>query len=205
MLHVCVLQMKDGRWHQTHFVFHSLDPALLPVVDIFNLPTAPPGSHYHLEVGPVCFLWGLSPEHLTVAECIISLRWLALCGRGGGSALPLNPCRREREKKIQSDQTSERVRAFHPEKKGNLPLDCRHRGRESRELGRGRAEEEPKSSCTNSFLYGYRWFRLFKDDPSASTRLERKTKKKAFLRQTISLEHYKVKGDPGRVSQRTLE
>lgn len=48
--------IKDGRWHQTHFVFHSLDPALLPVVDIYNLPNARAGSHYHLEVGPVCFL-----------------------------------------------------------------------------------------------------------------------------------------------------
>lgn len=48
--------IKDGRWHQTHFVFHSLDPTLLPVVDIFNLPSTSPGSHYHLEVGPVCFL-----------------------------------------------------------------------------------------------------------------------------------------------------
>uniref|UniRef100_A0A4W6BYW7 Fibrillar collagen NC1 domain-containing protein n=1 Tax=Lates calcarifer TaxID=8187 RepID=A0A4W6BYW7_LATCA len=48
--------IKDGRWHQTHFVFHSLDPALLPVVDIYNLPNSTPGSHYHLEVGPVCFL-----------------------------------------------------------------------------------------------------------------------------------------------------
>lgn len=51
-------QIKDGRWHQTHFVFHSLDPSLLPVVDIYNLPGTTPGSHYHLEVGPVCFLWG---------------------------------------------------------------------------------------------------------------------------------------------------
>lgn len=48
--------MKDGRWHQTHFVFYSLDPALLPVVDIFNLPKKTPGSHYHLEVSPVCFV-----------------------------------------------------------------------------------------------------------------------------------------------------
>uniref|UniRef100_A0A3P9AZS5 Fibrillar collagen NC1 domain-containing protein n=1 Tax=Maylandia zebra TaxID=106582 RepID=A0A3P9AZS5_9CICH len=48
--------IKDGRWHQTHFVFHSLDPTLLPVVDIYNLPKASPGSHYHLEVSPVCFL-----------------------------------------------------------------------------------------------------------------------------------------------------
>ena len=51
-----VFQIKDGRWHQTHFVFHSLDPSLLPVVDIYNLPKTSPGSHYHLEVGPVCFL-----------------------------------------------------------------------------------------------------------------------------------------------------
>ena len=49
-------QIKDGRWHQTHFVFNSLDPTLLPVVDIYNLPNTNPGSHYHLEVGPVCFL-----------------------------------------------------------------------------------------------------------------------------------------------------
>uniref|UniRef100_A0A3Q0SF12 Fibrillar collagen NC1 domain-containing protein n=2 Tax=Heroini TaxID=318529 RepID=A0A3Q0SF12_AMPCI len=48
--------LKDGRWHQTHFVFHSLDPTLLPVVDVYNFPKASPGSHYHLEVGPVCFL-----------------------------------------------------------------------------------------------------------------------------------------------------
>ena len=48
--------MKDGRWHQTHFVFHSADPALLPVVDVLRLPPTRPGSHYHLEVGPVCFL-----------------------------------------------------------------------------------------------------------------------------------------------------
>lgn len=52
--------MKDGRWHQTHFVFHSLDPTLLPVVDIYNLPETNPGSHYHLEIGPVCFLWEFS-------------------------------------------------------------------------------------------------------------------------------------------------
>lgn len=48
--------IKDGRWHQTHFVFHSLDPALLPVVKIYNLPDTTSDSHYHLEVGPVCFL-----------------------------------------------------------------------------------------------------------------------------------------------------
>uniref|UniRef100_A0A665U871 Fibrillar collagen NC1 domain-containing protein n=1 Tax=Echeneis naucrates TaxID=173247 RepID=A0A665U871_ECHNA len=48
--------IKDGRWHQAHFVFHSLDPTVLPVVDIYNLPNTTPGSHYHLEVGPVCFL-----------------------------------------------------------------------------------------------------------------------------------------------------
>ena len=48
--------MRDGRWHQTHFVFHSADPTLLPVVDVLQLPRTGPGSHYHLEVGPVCFL-----------------------------------------------------------------------------------------------------------------------------------------------------
>lgn len=48
--------INDGRWHQTHFVFHSLDPTFLPVVDIYNLPKTTPGSHYLLEVGPVCFL-----------------------------------------------------------------------------------------------------------------------------------------------------
>uniref|UniRef100_A0A672HSG9 Fibrillar collagen NC1 domain-containing protein n=2 Tax=Salarias fasciatus TaxID=181472 RepID=A0A672HSG9_SALFA len=48
--------IKDGRWHQTQFVFYSVDPTLLPVVDVYNLPRTGPGSHYHLEVGPVCFL-----------------------------------------------------------------------------------------------------------------------------------------------------
>lgn len=109
---------------------------------------------------------------------------------------PVNLCRRE-SKNIQASAS------LHP--KSNLPLDCRHRGRESREPGRRRAEEEPKSSCTNSFSYSRRWFRLFKDDPSINARLEKEKKKKKALRQTISLEHYDVKGDPGRVSQRTLE
>ncbi|CAG5867680.1 unnamed protein product [Menidia menidia] len=48
--------VKDGRWHQTHFIFHSLDPTLLPVIDVYNLPKTSPSSHYHLEIGPVCFL-----------------------------------------------------------------------------------------------------------------------------------------------------
>uniref|UniRef100_A0A3P8SPK1 Collagen, type XXVII, alpha 1b n=1 Tax=Amphiprion percula TaxID=161767 RepID=A0A3P8SPK1_AMPPE len=48
--------IKDGRWHQTHFIFQSQDPNLLPIVDVYNLPTTDPGARYHLEVGPVCFL-----------------------------------------------------------------------------------------------------------------------------------------------------
>uniref|UniRef100_A0A3B4VJM7 Fibrillar collagen NC1 domain-containing protein n=2 Tax=Seriola dumerili TaxID=41447 RepID=A0A3B4VJM7_SERDU len=48
--------IKDGRWHQTHFIFQSQDPNLLPIVDVYNLPTTAPGARYHLEVGPVCFL-----------------------------------------------------------------------------------------------------------------------------------------------------
>lgn len=48
--------IKDGRWHQTHFLLRSQDPNLLPVVNIYNLPKTQSGSHYHLEVGPVCFL-----------------------------------------------------------------------------------------------------------------------------------------------------
>ncbi|KAM7391210.1 hypothetical protein PAMP_021914 [Pampus punctatissimus] len=48
--------IKDGRWHQTHFIFQTQDPNLLPIVDVNNLPTTEPGSRYHLEVGPVCFL-----------------------------------------------------------------------------------------------------------------------------------------------------
>uniref|UniRef100_A0A8D3D491 Fibrillar collagen NC1 domain-containing protein n=1 Tax=Scophthalmus maximus TaxID=52904 RepID=A0A8D3D491_SCOMX len=53
----CDLQIKDGRWHQTHFIFQTQDPNLLPIVDVYNLPpTAEPGARYHLEVGPVCFL-----------------------------------------------------------------------------------------------------------------------------------------------------
>lgn len=60
------LQIKDGRWHQTHFVFHYHDPTLLPVVDIYNLPETSPGSHYHLEIGPVCFLWEVQCK---LADC----------------------------------------------------------------------------------------------------------------------------------------
>uniref|UniRef100_A0AAR2LU75 Fibrillar collagen NC1 domain-containing protein n=2 Tax=Pygocentrus nattereri TaxID=42514 RepID=A0AAR2LU75_PYGNA len=48
--------MTDGRWHQTQFQFRTQDPNLLPIVDVLNLPSAKPGSNYHLEVGPVCFL-----------------------------------------------------------------------------------------------------------------------------------------------------
>uniref|UniRef100_A0A671XMP9 Collagen, type XXVII, alpha 1b n=1 Tax=Sparus aurata TaxID=8175 RepID=A0A671XMP9_SPAAU len=48
--------IKDGRWHQTHFIFQTQDPNLLPIVDVYNLPTTEPGARYHLEVGPVCFL-----------------------------------------------------------------------------------------------------------------------------------------------------
>lgn len=65
------LQMKDGRWHQTHFVFHSPDPTLLPVVDIYNLPETNPGSHFHLEIGPVCFLWWFILSHLNAEGRII--------------------------------------------------------------------------------------------------------------------------------------
>uniref|UniRef100_A0A4W4H7P3 Fibrillar collagen NC1 domain-containing protein n=2 Tax=Electrophorus electricus TaxID=8005 RepID=A0A4W4H7P3_ELEEL len=48
--------MTDGRWHQTQFRFQTQEPGLLPIVDVLNLPSAKPGSSYHLEVGPVCFL-----------------------------------------------------------------------------------------------------------------------------------------------------
>ncbi|GCB82352.1 hypothetical protein scyTo_0021589, partial [Scyliorhinus torazame] len=49
-------QIQDGRWHQTQFLFHTQDPNQLPIVGIYNLPQPKPGLHYHLEVGPVCFL-----------------------------------------------------------------------------------------------------------------------------------------------------
>uniref|UniRef100_A0A3Q2PYB8 Collagen, type XXVII, alpha 1b n=1 Tax=Fundulus heteroclitus TaxID=8078 RepID=A0A3Q2PYB8_FUNHE len=48
--------IKDGRWHQTHFIFQSQDPTLLPIVDVHNLPTTEPSARFHLEVGAVCFL-----------------------------------------------------------------------------------------------------------------------------------------------------
>uniref|UniRef100_A0A3Q3A8I0 Collagen, type XXVII, alpha 1b n=1 Tax=Kryptolebias marmoratus TaxID=37003 RepID=A0A3Q3A8I0_KRYMA len=48
--------IKDGRWHQTHFIFQSQDPNLLPIVVVHDLPTTEPGARFHLEVGPVCFL-----------------------------------------------------------------------------------------------------------------------------------------------------
>ena len=53
---VFFFQIKDGHWHQTQFVFQTQDPNLLPIVDVDNLPSADPGSRFHLEVGPVCFL-----------------------------------------------------------------------------------------------------------------------------------------------------
>lgn len=49
-------QIKDGRWHRTHFVFQAQDPHLLPIVDVYNLPSTEAGARYHIEVGPVCFL-----------------------------------------------------------------------------------------------------------------------------------------------------
>ncbi|KAM6965398.1 collagen alpha-1(XXVII) chain B [Aplochiton taeniatus] len=48
--------IKDGSWHQAHFFFQTQDPNLLPIVDMLNLPATEADSHYHLEVGPVCFL-----------------------------------------------------------------------------------------------------------------------------------------------------
>ncbi|MFT7815487.1 collagen alpha-1(XXVII) chain isoform X1 [Arapaima gigas] len=48
--------LKDGRWHQTHFVFRTQEPSLLPIVNVYNLPDIKTGLRYHLEVGPACFL-----------------------------------------------------------------------------------------------------------------------------------------------------
>lgn len=48
--------IKDGRWHQTHFIFQTQVPDLLPIVDVYNLRTTEPGARHQLEVGPVCFL-----------------------------------------------------------------------------------------------------------------------------------------------------
>uniref|UniRef100_A0A4W3J7W0 Fibrillar collagen NC1 domain-containing protein n=2 Tax=Callorhinchus milii TaxID=7868 RepID=A0A4W3J7W0_CALMI len=48
--------VQDGRWHQTHFFFHTQEPNQLPIIGVYNLPQRKPGIHYHLEVGPVCFL-----------------------------------------------------------------------------------------------------------------------------------------------------
>uniref|UniRef100_A0AAY4CHS0 Fibrillar collagen NC1 domain-containing protein n=2 Tax=Denticeps clupeoides TaxID=299321 RepID=A0AAY4CHS0_9TELE len=48
--------LTDGQWHQAQFMFQTQDTGLLPIVDVYNFPTTKPGSHYHLEVGPVCFL-----------------------------------------------------------------------------------------------------------------------------------------------------
>lgn len=51
-----VFQIKDGRWHQTHFLFQMQDPNLLPIVDVYNVTATEPGALFHLEVGSVCFL-----------------------------------------------------------------------------------------------------------------------------------------------------
>lgn len=104
------LQMKDGHWHQAHFVFHSLDPTLLPVVDIYNLPETNPGSHYHLEIGPVCFLWEFSLSHLCAEGCIIPSD--ALSHPWSSEQWPL------------VDPPSRKIQL----RSANLPLDCRHRG-----------------------------------------------------------------------------
>lgn len=48
--------IKDGRWHQTKFLFQTQDLNLLPIVDVHNLPKSEHGARYYLEVGPVCFL-----------------------------------------------------------------------------------------------------------------------------------------------------
>lgn len=102
------LQMKDGRWHLTHFVFHFLDPTLLPVVDIYNLPETNPGSHYHLEIGPVCFLWEFSLSHLCIEGSIILNDTVSHPWRSEQWP-PVGPPSR----KIQFCSA-------------NLPLDCRH-------------------------------------------------------------------------------
>lgn len=160
------LQIKDGRWHQTHFVFYSLDPSLLPVVDIYNLPKPTPGSHYHLEVGPVCFLWGFSVSRLTMEGWIVTLRW--------------HPCAGVEIGAVSSNPWKSNPSEYKPPSKkillhsANLPLDCRHRGRKHREPGHRRAEEEPGSSCTNSFSYSKSFFMLFKKDLHMCARLEEK-------------------------------
>lgn len=48
--------IKDGRWHQTHFIFQMLNPNWLPIVDVINLEAQDPSAGFQLEVGPVCFL-----------------------------------------------------------------------------------------------------------------------------------------------------
>lgn len=122
-----IFQIKDGRWHQTHFVFHSLDPTLLPVVDIYNLPKASPGSHYHLEVSPVCFLW----------DCVFraktdGTRYIRIGGEWRN--LPTNQTMSK-----PWPNTVQARRCHQPPNRScfALPnsLDCKHRGRKHRDLG----------------------------------------------------------------------
>lgn len=161
------LQMKDGRWHQAHFVFHSLDPTLLPVVDICNLPETNPGSHYHLEIGPVCFLWEFSLSHLCTGVyhpkwCSLSSMEIRAASFSGSS--------------IQKDPAS----LCQP------PIGLQTQRGDAGSLRRRRAVEKTGSSCTNSFSNSKGFFMLLQKDLHMYAILE---KKRASC-QTISLEHY---------------
>ncbi|KAJ0019895.1 hypothetical protein NQD34_007464 [Periophthalmus magnuspinnatus] len=47
--------IKDGLWHQTHFIF-KMDPHFLPIVHVSSAAETELSARFRLEVGPVCFL-----------------------------------------------------------------------------------------------------------------------------------------------------
>lgn len=139
-------QIKDGRWHQTHFVFHSLDPTLLPVVDIYNLPKTTPTSHYHLEVGPVCFLWGLQCKSFEHRGKDHHPSMTPSYGHGDRSCL-LQSAAKHCPSENNPPRNSPASLCQTPIGLQTQREEAQGAGGQSR--GRGRAEKEQGSSCTN--------------------------------------------------------
>lgn len=161
-------QMNDGRWHQTHFVFHSLDPTLLPVVDIYNIPITTPGSHYHLEVGPVCFLWGLQRKSSEHGGMDHHPKMTPSCRRGDRSSL-LQPMAKQSKRVQASLQTD-------PASLCQTPIGLQTQREEARGAG-GDNEELRRSSGVLALIaspYGKSFFTLFKKDLHMYAHLEKK-------------------------------
>lgn len=53
---VLTLQIQDGSWHTAKFLFHTLDPNQLPVIEVQKLPHLKAERKYYIESSSVCFL-----------------------------------------------------------------------------------------------------------------------------------------------------